>query len=111
MAATSRGGKASRRRKAVTNIAQQKKGIFIHAMPLVRRLMMVAMKLTEPRREAEMLNTIAISHHMWPWFQMLVTPMLVVEARGEYIVQPVCTGPVPTKKLYIIRMPLMKKNQ
>ena len=111
MAATSRGGKARRSRKAVTNIAQQKKGIFIHAMPLVRRLMMVAMKLTEPRSDAEMLNTIAESHQVWPCPQMLVTPMFAVEASGEYIVQPVCTGPVPTKKLYIINTQLMKKNQ
>jgi len=64
MEATSSGGKASRSRKPITNIAQQKKGIFIQDMPLVRRLMRVAMKLTEPRSDAEMLNTIAESHQV-----------------------------------------------
>ena len=58
-----------------------------------------------------MLNTIDINHHVWPCIQMLVTPMFMVEASGEYIVQPVCTGPVPTKKLAIIITQLMKKNQ
>ena len=71
----------------------------------------MAMKLTEPRSEAEMLNTMAVSHQVWPWPQTLVTPMLAVEASGEYIVQPVCTGPVPTKKLVIISTQLMKKSQ
>ena len=37
--------------------------------------------------------------------------MFAVDASGEYIVQPVCTGPVPTKKLYTMMTPLMKKNQ
>ena len=83
----------------------------IQPMPLARRLMTVVTTLTEPRREAEMLNTIAISHQVWPWFQTLVTPMFMVEARGEYIVQPVCTGPVPMKKLAIIITQLTKKNQ
>jgi hypothetical protein len=42
---------------------------------------MVVMTFTEPRSEAEMLNTIAMSHQVWPWFQTFVTPMAVVEAR------------------------------
>ena len=38
-----------------------------------------------------MLNTIAMSHQVWPWSQMFVTPMAVVEAIEHYI-KPMAIG-------------------
>ena len=50
MPAASSGGKASSSRKPVTSIAQTKNGMRIQVMPRARRLMMVVMKLTEPKQ-------------------------------------------------------------
>ena len=71
IAATSRGGKARRRRKPVTNIAQTKNGRRIQVSPLARRLMIVVRKLTAPRRDEEIRKTIPSSHCVCParnWF-------------------------------------------
>ena len=56
-AAASSGGNARSSRYAVMKIAQVKKGSRIHVIPGARSWTTVAMKLTEPRSDAVMLNT------------------------------------------------------
>ena len=62
MPAASSGGKARSRRKPVTSIDQTKNGIRIQVIPRTRRLMMVVMKLTEPRSDEVMRQTSPINH-------------------------------------------------
>ena len=61
MLAASRGGKASKSRKAVTNWAQQKKGSRMKLRPLARSWIVVAMKLIEPSSEEVMRKTMPMS--------------------------------------------------
>jgi len=66
IAATSSGGKARRRRKPVTSIAQTKKGRRIQVMPRQRRLIIVQMKFTAPRRDEVISRAMPTSHCVWP---------------------------------------------
>ena len=62
MPAASSGGNASKSKKPVTNIDHTKNGMRIQVMPRARRLMMVVMKLTEPRSEEVIKRTKPINH-------------------------------------------------
>ena len=65
-AAASSGGKASSRRKAVTNCAHTKKGNRMKVSPFTRSWMVVAMKLTAPSSDEVIRKTIPISQIVWP---------------------------------------------
>ena len=64
--AASSGGKASRRRKAVTSCACTKNGSRQYDRPLARSCTMVTMKLIEPSSELVMTSTIAKHQTVWP---------------------------------------------
>ena len=65
-AAASSGGKASSRRKAVTNCAHTKKGKRMKVSPLARSWIVVVMKLIAPSSDEVIRKTIPMSHHVWP---------------------------------------------
>ena len=65
--AASSTGNASTSRNAVTNWAQTKNGSRIHVIPGARSWMIVAMKFTDPRSDAVMLNTIPMIQSVWPF--------------------------------------------
>ena len=65
-AAASSGGKASRRRNAVTNCAHVKNGIRIQVIPGARSWMTVAMKFTAPKSDDVMRKTMPMSQNVCP---------------------------------------------
>src|SRR5579884_4191873 len=95
MPAASSTGKVNRLSTAVTNHAQQVKGIRNNDMPLVRKLSMVAMKFNEPSIEPIQKIAIEIIHSVWPRFSP--GPLLAIALSGGYAVQPEIGGPFPTK--------------
>ena len=108
MAATSSGGKASRRRKPVTSIAQTKNGSLIQVMPLHRRFIIVVMKFTAPKSEEVINNTIPNSQNVCPVYQRLGSSSCAVVAIGEYIVHPASAAPEGIKKLANMTIPPSK---
>ena len=83
MPAASSGGKASRRRKPVTSIAQTKKGMRIQVIPRARRLMIVVMKFTAPSSDEVISSTRPISHWVWPASHWLTICPSANPASGE----------------------------
>ncbi len=64
--AASSGGKASSRRKAVTNWAHTKKGNRMKVRPFARSWIVVAMKLIAPSSDEVIRKIIPTSHIVWP---------------------------------------------
>ena len=83
MPAASSGGKASNSRKPVTSIDQTKNGSRIHVSPRARRLMMVVMKLTEPKSEEVISSTRPMSHCVCPASHWLTIWPSANPASGE----------------------------
>ena len=65
-AAASSGGKASSRRKAVTNCAHTKNGKRMKVSPFARSWIVVVMKLTAPSSDDVIRKTIPMSHTSGP---------------------------------------------
>jgi hypothetical protein len=74
--------------------------------------MIVEMKLIDPRSEPVMLNTIATNQTVWPFSQTLEsTGRSAIPDSGGYAVHPDFAALPGTKKLAIIKTPLVKKHQ
>src|SRR5688500_9135998 len=99
-AAASSGGNPSSSRNAVTSWAHTKNGRRKKDRPRARSWKMVTMKLTEPRSEEVIRNTIPVSHQVWP--------AVAVTDNGAYEVQPELAAPPGTKKLANITTPPTK---
>src|SRR5437764_1297007 len=106
MPAASNGGNANKSRKAVTNCAHTKNGNRIQVIPGARNWIIVAMKLTEPSKEALILNTMPESQRVCPlkngWNPI---PESAIPARGGYEVHPDFAAPPGTKKLTNMKTP------